>query len=124
MVDSIYHKRHYNVRKARGNAKTYKCVDCNKPAHDWTYIHNTCPDDINNYEPRCCSCHAIYDGYTDRRTISDEQIIKAKELREQGLTHRAIGSILNVGHQTVGRALREELVGQKNHTPRNPGRYS
>jgi hypothetical protein len=110
-----YSTIHENIRKTRGNAKEYKCVDCNEKAHDWCWIHGTPSDDIMNYEPRCCSCHAIYDGYSDRRTISPDQIEEAKKLVIQGLSYREIGRRLGIGHQTISRAVNDRFVGGTNH---------
>jgi len=57
---------HKRVRKARGRANTYSCVDCGRPAREWSQIHDSDAMDVNNFEPRCRSCHLKYD-YTDER---------------------------------------------------------
>jgi hypothetical protein len=56
-----YSRAHYLVRCKFGRAKDYQCTDCDKPAHDWSWEHDTDPWDVNNYWPRCKSCHTKYD---------------------------------------------------------------
>lgn len=73
--DVTYGGVHQRVRKARGVAKNYLCIDCGKPARDWSYDH-TDPNqkydddgevlrpystDISRYVPRCVPCHRIFD---------------------------------------------------------------
>lgn len=60
-VDPIVQAQHKRVYAAKGKASQYNCVDCGKPAYDWSWIHNTDPNDVSNYEPRCRSCHLKYD---------------------------------------------------------------
>jgi len=67
------HKRVVNVK---GRAKDHACVDCGKPALDWSYDHAD-PDEIisgppragmpysldpDHYHPRCKSCHTRFDN--------------------------------------------------------------
>jgi DNA-directed RNA polymerase subunit RPC12/RpoP len=110
-----YSTIHHNIRKIRGSARKYKCIDCGQKAHDWCWIHGTPTDDINNYEPRCGSCHGVYDGYSDRRTITEEQTLEAKRLAALGLSYREIGRRLGVKHQTISRAVNDKFVGGDNH---------
>ena len=53
---------HSRIVAARGKASEYGCVDCDKQAHDWAHIYGTGRSDINNYEPKCRSCHVAVDG--------------------------------------------------------------
>lgn len=52
---------HNTLRRVRGSASLYRCVDCGKQARDWSHTHKTDPDDIDNYHPRCAICHKQYD---------------------------------------------------------------
>lgn len=52
---------HKRINIIRGGAKYQRCVDCGFYAHQWSHIHDTDPMDTDNYEPRCYSCHAVYD---------------------------------------------------------------
>jgi hypothetical protein len=64
---------HKRLRKNRGLASQYSCVDCGEPAAQWSYDH-TDPNekiakagphpystDPNRYHPRCKSCHKKFD---------------------------------------------------------------
>lgn len=69
----LYRAAHARIQRDRGFARDYMCVDCNRPADDWSYDHSD-PDelvsqggqpyslDIMCYEPRCTPCHAVFDG--------------------------------------------------------------
>ena len=73
-----YDPIHKRIRYHRGSAYQYKCIDCEAIAHEWSYIHETDPYDIDNYEPRCKSCHCIYDGVTVNYEPKGEKHGKAK----------------------------------------------
>ena len=61
-----YRKRHRDVRRARGRADEFYCTDCPEIARDWSQIHDTTGEDPFDYEPRCRSCHSVYDGIVER----------------------------------------------------------
>ena len=62
-----YFAVHRKVRAHLGKASLYHCVSCLKRARDWSHEHDTDPKDVNNYWPRCTSCHQLYDvGYTKK----------------------------------------------------------
>lgn len=76
--DSIaYSTMHSRLKRYRGKAADYPCVDCGAPAYDWSYIHG-CPDEVADgkgttwchhldcYQPRDKRCHAAYDAPFDR----------------------------------------------------------
>ena len=68
---SIMNKQaiHDRIRKYRGKAAGYKCVDdCGEWAFDWSHIAGTDPNNFDNYEPRCRSCHKKYDMTDVTRT--------------------------------------------------------
>lgn len=69
---ATYEVLHQRVRKARGSASRYGCVDCGARAKHWSYDRSD-PDakfqpgkgpyslDIDRYVPRCVSCHKRFD---------------------------------------------------------------
>ena len=57
-----YQGTHARIRRKRGKANIYNCVDCGKVAKDWSWRHGTDENDIYNYDPRCASCHYHYDS--------------------------------------------------------------
>lgn len=52
---------HMWVEYKKGKAKEHKCVDCNKQAMHWSNIDHSYKRDLNEYYPRCISCHQKYD---------------------------------------------------------------
>lgn len=57
-----YAARHYRVKKLRGKAAEYACVDCGGPATDWATIHGTDGSDpFSHYQPMCHPDHNRYD---------------------------------------------------------------
>lgn len=56
-----YAANHNRVRKAKGKASDYPCVDCSKDARDWAHIHDKPKGDVNSYQPMCRLCHQAYD---------------------------------------------------------------
>lgn len=75
--EPAYGLMHWRVRKDRGLARDFPCVDCFSIAQQWTYNHDT-PEEfrrvspngqpfsirIEDYDPRCVSCHKRYDDRT------------------------------------------------------------
>jgi hypothetical protein len=61
-----YNRIHREVVKAKGKAKEYLCVDCEKDAMDWSCIKGSSGSHIDDFEPRCRSCHLRYDWTEDR----------------------------------------------------------
>jgi hypothetical protein len=66
-----YMDAHSRLRRSRGSASGYECVDCGRRARDWSY-QGGAPDeapseygpytyDSEFYVPRCASCHGRYD---------------------------------------------------------------
>jgi NAD-dependent SIR2 family protein deacetylase len=52
---------HAWIYKQKGKAKNYKCVDCGKQAIDWSNKNHSYRRVLEDYFPRCRSCHKIYD---------------------------------------------------------------
>lgn len=61
-----YKRVHKQIVRKRGRAAEQSCADCGNPARDWAHVHDSDPLDVNNYEPRCRSCHNIYDEVSKR----------------------------------------------------------
>lgn len=72
-----YYAVHSQVRRILGPAREYDCVDCDRPAMDWTRTDGTDGLDTNDYRPRCRKCHRAYDlshggGKVADRNVSGE----------------------------------------------------
>lgn len=67
---------HRRLRKSRGSARNFRCVDCGGPAAQWSYDGND-PEELygpsgrnispystdpDRYQPRCSACHGRYDA--------------------------------------------------------------
>lgn len=73
-----YAALHARLRAELGPAKDYQCIDCEKPAYQWSYIGGD-PDEVLEpqfigkrgprrfsrnsefYRPRCTKCHSAFD---------------------------------------------------------------
>jgi DNA polymerase I len=100
-ISPEYHYLHAVVRRERGKAIGYQCVDfdknddCGKQARHWSTIHGKDGTDIwNHYEPRCIPCHMKYDdvganwrgkefSQSHREHIRDSQAARSKEERSE-----------------------------------------
>jgi hypothetical protein len=69
-VNAQRQRVHSAVRRKYGRADIYECTDCPNYAMDWSHIHDTDPDNIDNYTPRCRSCHQKYD-YADMIEVKE-----------------------------------------------------
>jgi hypothetical protein len=74
VAGTSYELVHHRLRKTRGPASEYLCVDCGNAAQEWSYdgcdpqqlfkpgktrlAYSLNPD---RYEPRCKRCHSEYD---------------------------------------------------------------
>ncbi len=80
--NASYAAIHIRLRRWRGSAKDHNCVDCVARAREWSYDHSD-PDelvdskygrystDLDHYEPRCTSCHRLFDNAA--RTATGER---------------------------------------------------
>lgn len=71
-----YSTVHFRIRRSIGSASSYPCVDCGRPARDWSYDgrdenelsqmidghRRRYSADPSHYTPRCRSCHKDYDN--------------------------------------------------------------
>lgn len=67
---------HKRLSRRRGPASSFTCVDCGKRARDWSYDgldlnqlespQGPYSTDLSHYQPRCVSCHRLYDRAGNR----------------------------------------------------------
>lgn len=72
-----YERIHRRLRRERGPARAYRCVNCGDHAEQWSY-DGLDPDeqtecirgkalafsvDLGHYRPRCVGCHLKYDRF-------------------------------------------------------------
>lgn len=75
--DSAYRRAHTRVKDERGKASEYLCFDCDRPACDWSQIHDTDGESVDDYEPRCRSCHVRYDGICERNKSPESRALNS-----------------------------------------------
>jgi hypothetical protein len=73
--------KHQRISSVRSKATKHECVDCLGPAEQWSQIHNTDPNNIISYMPRCRSCHTKYDSTKEGRARISESM-KGNKLYE------------------------------------------
>ena len=85
---------HHRVTKARGAASGYPCVDCGKPAQDWSTANPFSDDIWVRFQPRCRSCHRHYDGAVGdgnpRAKLISGKVRELRARRADGLTYRQL----------------------------------
>lgn len=113
---------HQKVRYHRGSASRYSCVDCNKPAQEWSQIHRDGKylpaSDIFSYEPRCCKCHFAYDNKntdhlhkpeqyqgekSSQHKLKEKDVHEIRRLLKQGISQDSIALKFNVHQMTISR---------------------
>ena len=52
---------HRRLHRKIGKASQFPCVDCGRPAKDWSCEKGKYTDKICDYKPRCRSCHVKKD---------------------------------------------------------------
>ena len=60
--NASYSSIHKWLVRHKGKAKNYKCIDCNKTADHWSNVDGKYKRDTKDFQPRCASCHRIYDN--------------------------------------------------------------
>jgi hypothetical protein len=59
---------HKRIHRKHGPASAQSCVDCGSQAKDWSLKKgHEYSDSIEDYEPRCRSCHVIHDDKLNDR---------------------------------------------------------
>ena len=56
-----YEGVHAWIRKHKGKASLYKCIDCGEQAKDWSNVDHSYKRNLEDYQPRCIGCHRKYD---------------------------------------------------------------
>ena len=102
----VWHKR---VRKARGPASGYACVDCGEPADDWSTA-NPASDDVRvRFQPRCRKCHRAYDGAigegNPRAKLTAEKVRELRDRRAQGATYRQLAAEFGISDVSAWAAV-------------------
>jgi NAD-dependent SIR2 family protein deacetylase len=95
-ADPSYDVWHKRVRKARGPASDYACVDCGEPAEDWSTA-NPASDDVRvRFQPRCRKCHRRHDGAVGegnpRAKLTGEKVKELRARRAAGATYRQLAA--------------------------------
>ncbi|MCV7358495.1 hypothetical protein [Mycolicibacterium fluoranthenivorans] len=73
MTAPSYSAVHARVQNARGRARRHACIDCGRPARQWSYDHADPAElvdargmeystDPTHYDPRCNPCHRAFDS--------------------------------------------------------------
>ena len=57
---------HRRIHRAHGAASKQLCVNCNNRARDWSLNGTIYTDKVEDYSPRCRSCHTKYDMTPER----------------------------------------------------------
>jgi hypothetical protein len=102
----VWHKR---IKKARGPASGYACVDCGEPAQDWSTV-NPASDDVQaRFQPRCRKCHRCYDGVVGegnpRAKLTGGKVRELRARRAAGLTYRQLAAEFGVSDASACAAV-------------------
>lgn len=101
---------HHRVRKARGPASGYACVDCGQPARDWSTADPSSDDLWVRFQPRCRRCHCYRDGAmgegNPRSKLTAGKVRKLRARRADGLTYRRLAAEFGVSDVTACAAVR------------------
>ena len=104
-----YHVWHKRIKKARGPATGYACVDCGEPAQDWSTV-NPASDDIQvRFQPRCRKCHRHYDGAVGeghpRAKLTGGKVRELRARRAEGLTYRQLAAEFGISDASACAAV-------------------
>jgi predicted nucleic acid-binding Zn ribbon protein len=87
---------HGRVRKARGPASGYTCVDCGNPAQDWSTVNPSSDDVWSRFQPLCRRCHRRHDGAVGdgnpRAKLTSAKVRELRARRADGLTYRQLAA--------------------------------
>lgn len=96
---------HLRIVRARGKASEYLCDSCEEGSNgerwtmDWAHIHDTDPNDVNNYMPMCRKCHMLY----DKSSLVAAQVLEIRELLSKGVAQHKIAKEYGVSQMTISR---------------------
>jgi hypothetical protein len=100
---------HSRVKKARGPASDYSCVDCGGPAEDWSTADSASDDVAARFQPRCRKCHRRYDGAVGegnpRAKLTAENVRELRARRVEGLTYRQLAGEFGISDASACAAV-------------------
>lgn len=100
---------HHRVTKARGPARDYPCVDCGRPAKDWSTVNSATDDVQARFQPRCRKCHRRYDGgigeSNPRAKLTDEKVRQLRARRADGWTYRQLAAEFGISDVSAWAAV-------------------
>jgi DNA-directed RNA polymerase subunit RPC12/RpoP len=100
---------HSRVRKARGPASGYRCVDCGRQAEDWSTADSSSDDIQVRFQPRCRKCHRGYDGArgegNPRAKLTADKVRALRARRADGLTYRQLASEFGISDVSAHAAV-------------------
>ena len=100
---------HHRIKKARGPASGYVCVDCGKPAQDWSTVNPSSNDVRIRFQPRCRRCHRYYDGAVGegnrRAKLTSVQVRQLRARRADGLTYRQLAAEFGISDMSARSAV-------------------
>jgi hypothetical protein len=104
-----YHVWHKRVKKARGPASGYACVDCGEPAQDWSTVNSSSGDVQGRFQPRCRKCHRYHDGATGegnpRAKLTSGKVRELRARRAEGLTYRQLAAEFGISDTSARAAV-------------------
>ena len=100
---------HGRVKKARGPASGYTCVDCGKPAQDWSTVNPFSTDIRVRFQPRCRRCHRYHDGAAGegnpRAKLTNGKVRELRARRAEGLTYRQLAAEFGISDASACAAV-------------------
>lgn len=100
---------HHRIKKARGPASGYFCVDCGRPAQDWSTVNPSSNDVRIRFQPRCRRCHRYYDGAVGegnrRAKLTSAQVRQLRARRADGLTYRQLAAEFGISDMSARAAV-------------------
>ena len=102
----VWHKR---IKKARGPASSFACVDCGEPAQDWSTVNPASDDVQSRFQPRCRKCHRYYDGAVGegnpRAKLTGRKVRELRARRAEGLTYRQLAAEFGISDASACAAV-------------------
>jgi hypothetical protein len=103
---------HHRVKKARGPASAYDCVDCGLPAQDWSTVNPRSNDVRVRFQPRCRKCHRSYDGGVGegnpRAKLTIPKVRQLRARRADGLTYRQLAAEFGISDVSACAAVKRK----------------
>ena len=97
------------MKKARGPAGNYSCVDCGGPAQDWSTADPASQDMMARFQPRCRKCHRRYDGAVGEGNptakLTAEKVRALRARRVEGLTYRQLAQEFGISDASACAAV-------------------